>query len=117
MRPIPHIAPEWTSVADFGPITEPTLVAGWDGTPTALLPPARSSPSHPRRGRTCSSARSSLPLAQYPRVRIDAPAADVMTKGLPAIVDDADGRPVGVFGLDELKIAAQRDPVLARSAR
>ena len=40
-----------------------------------------------------------------------------MEKGLPAIVDDADGRPIGLFGLDELKVAAQNDPVLARSAR
>ena len=40
-----------------------------------------------------------------------------MTGGLPAIVDDADGHAVGVFGIDELKIAARSDPVLARSAR
>ena len=39
MRPLAGLPPEWTTVADFGPNAEPTLVAGWDGTPTVLLPP------------------------------------------------------------------------------
>ena len=117
MRPISHIAPEWTSVADFGPMAEPTLVAGWDGTPTALLPPGAVFAVPPEARAHVQLRALSLPLVQYPHVRIDAPAVEVMTNGLPAIVDDADGRPVGVFGLDELKIAARRDPVLARSAR
>jgi hypothetical protein len=58
-----------------------------------------------------------VPLARFPRLPADTPATEAMEQGLPAIVDDADGRPVGLFGLDELKIAARRDPVLARSAR
>jgi hypothetical protein len=33
------------------------------------------------------------------------------------LVRDAEGRPVGLLGFDELKIAAKADPVLARSAR
>ena len=48
---------------------------------------------------------------------MDAAALDVVTGGLPVIVDDADGHPVGVIGLDELKIVARRDPVLAKSRR
>ena len=37
--------------------------------------------------------------------------------GFPALVVDADDRPVGLLSVDELKIAARSDPVLARSAR
>ena len=58
-----------------------------------------------------------LPLAGLRRVAIDVPADDAVTGGLPVLVVDADDRPVGVLGPDELKIAARRDPVLARSAR
>ena len=39
MRPIPHIRPRLDHRGRFGPVTEPTLLLGWDGTPTALLPP------------------------------------------------------------------------------
>ena len=58
-----------------------------------------------------------VPLVKFPHVQADSPAAEVMSNGLPAIVDDSDGHAVGIFGLDELKIAARRDPVLARSNR
>lgn len=117
MRPLSTSAPEWTSVADFGPIAEPTLVAGWDGTPTALLPPGAVFAVPPEARAHTQLRALALPLARFTRVRADAPAAGVMEHGLPAIVDDADGRPVGLFGLDELKLAAQHDPVLARSVR
>jgi hypothetical protein len=58
-----------------------------------------------------------VPLAKFSRVHADEAATAVMEKGLPALVDDADGHPIGLFGLDELKIAARNDPVLVRSAR
>ena len=58
-----------------------------------------------------------VPLAQLPRCAGSRRATDVAAAGLPAIVADADGKVIGVFGLDELKIAANADPVLARSAR
>jgi hypothetical protein len=117
MRPLAGLPPEWTTVADFGPNAEPTLVAGWDGTPTALLPPGAVFAVPPDARAQVQLRALAVPLAQFPRVRADEPATDVMEKGLPALVDDADGRPIGLFGLDELKIAARDDPVLARSAR
>jgi hypothetical protein len=58
-----------------------------------------------------------VPLAGQRSEPVDAPAADVVPRGLPVLVVDATGRPVGVLGYDELKIAAKADPVLARSAR
>jgi Zn-dependent protease len=116
MRPLAGLPPEWTTVADFGLTADPTLIAGWDGTPTALLPPGAVF-AVPPEARTQVQLRAlALPLAKFTRVRTDEPATDVMEKGLPALVDDADGRPVGLFGLDELKIAARNDPVLAKSA-
>jgi len=117
MRPVSGSAPEWTTVADFGPATEPTLVAGWDGTPTALLLPNAVFAVPPDARSQVQLRALAVPLAQLSRVHADESATAVMEKGLPAIVDDADGHPVGLFGLDELKIAAQHDPVLARSAR
>ena len=81
-------------------------------------PPARSSPSHPRRASTCSSARSALPLAQL-AARADRRAGDRRRDraACPAIVDDADGHAIGVFGLDELKIAAPTRSGARASAR
>lgn len=117
MRPLSGLVPEWTTVADFGPTADPTLVAGWDGTPTALLPPGAVFAVPPEARAHMQLRALALPLTQLPRVRADEIATAVMEKGLPAIVDDADGLPIGVFGLDELKIAAQRDPALAGSAR
>jgi Zn-dependent protease len=117
MRPLAGLPPEWTTVADFGPNAEPTLVAGWDGTPTALLPPGGVLAVPPEARSQVQLRALAVPLAKFSRVHADEAATDVMEKGLPAIVDDADGRPIGLFGLDELKIAARDDPVLARSAR
>ena len=57
-----------------------------------------------------------LPLAQLPRVPSSARAHRRRRRRPARVVDDADGHPIGVFGLDELKIAAHRDPVLARSS-
>ena len=54
---------------------------------------------------------------QLKRVPANAAAIDVVTNGLPAIVDDADGNPIGLIGMDELQIVARHDPVLARSGR
>ena len=117
MRPLSTSAPEWTTVADFGPNGDPTLLAAWDGTPNALLPPAAVF-AVPAEARARVQLRAlAVPLTRFTRVHADTPAADAMEKGLPAIVDNADGGPIGFFGLDELKIAAQRDPVLARSVR
>jgi hypothetical protein len=110
MRPLSGPTPEWTTVADFGPTADPTLVAGWDGTPTALLPPGAVFAVPPEARPRVQLRALALPLGQFPRVRAGASAADVAEKGLPAIVDDADGRPIGLFGPDELKVAAQRDP-------
>ena len=117
MRPLSGPTPEWTTVADFGPTADPTLVAGWDGTPTALLPPGAVFAVPPEARPHVQLRALALPLGQFPRVGADASAADVAEKGLPAIVDDAEGGPIGMFGPDELKAAAQRDPALARSAR
>jgi Zn-dependent protease len=117
MRPLSGPVPEWTTVADFGPSADPTLVAGWDGTPTALLPPGAVFAVPPEARAQLQLRAIALPLAQLPRVSADAAATSVMERGLPAIVTDAGGHPIGLFGLDELKVAAQRDPVLARSAR
>ena len=117
MRPLSGPTPEWTTVADFGPTADPTLVAGWDGTPTALLPPGAVFAVPPEARPHVQLRALALPLGQFPRVGAQTPAADVAEKGLPVIVDDVDGRPIGVFGLDELKLAAQRDPALAGSAR
>jgi Zn-dependent protease len=117
MHPLAGLPPEWTTVADFGPSAEPTLVAGWDGTPTALLPPGAVFAVPPAARSQVQLRALAVPLSKFFRVRTDESATAVMEKGLPAIVDDADGRPIGLFGLDELKVAAQNDPVLARSAR
>jgi len=117
MRPFTHSAPDWTTVAVFGPIAEPTLLLGWDDAPTAVLP-ANAVFAVPPEARERVQLRAlGLPLAKLKRVPLDMPAADVVTEGLPAVVVDADGRPRGVIGTDEVKIAAQADPVLARSAR
>ncbi|MDQ1510577.1 MAG: hypothetical protein QOG50_2421 [Actinomycetota bacterium] len=117
MHPLSGLPPEWTTVADFGPSAEPTLVAGWDGTPTALLPPGAVFAVPPAARSQVQLRALAVPLAKFSRVHTDESATAVMEKGLPAIVDDPDGRPIGLFGLDELKVAAQNDPVLARSAR
>jgi Zn-dependent protease len=116
MRPLAGLPPEWTTVADFGPVAEPTLVAGWDGSPTALLPPGAVFAVPPEARAQVQLRALAVPLAKFTRVRADESATDVMEKGLPALVDDADGRPIGLFGLDELKVVARNDPVLAKSA-
>jgi Zn-dependent protease len=117
MRPIAYSSPDWTTVAAFGPIAEPTMLLGWDGTPTALLPPGAVFAVPPEAREHVQLRSLALPLADLPHVASDAPATTVITGGLPALVDDANGHAIGVFGLDELKIAANRDPVLARSKR
>jgi len=117
MHPLSGLPPEWTTVAAFGPSAEPTLVAGWDGTPTALLLPGAVFAVPPDARSQVQLRALAVPLSNFSRVRTDESATAVMEKGLPAIVDAADGRPIGLFGLDELKVAAQNDPVLARSAR
>jgi hypothetical protein len=117
MRPIAHTATDWTTVAGFGPIPEPTLLLGWDGTPTALLPPNAVFAVPPEAREQVQLRTIAWPLAHLPRVPIDTTATEVVTRGIPALVDDTNGRPVGVIGPDELKIASQSDPVLARSAR
>jgi len=117
MHPLSGLPPEWTTVAAFGPSAEPTLVAGWDGTPTALLLPGAVFAVPPDARSQVQLRALAVPLSNFSRVRTDESATAVMEKGLPAIVDAADGRPIGLFGLDELKVAAQHDPVLARSAR
>ena len=117
MRPIAHSAPDWTTVAAFGPIAEPALLLGWDGTPTALLPPGAVFAVPPEAREHVQLRALGVPLDKLVRAPSYARATDVLTAGLPAIVDDADGRAVGVFGLDEVKVAARTDPALARSAR
>ncbi len=117
MRPIAHSAPDWTTVATFGPVAEPTLLLGWNGTPTALLPPNAVFAVPPGAREQVQLRALGLPLAGLPHVRVESPAADAVAGGLPAVVVDTDDRPVGVLGFDELKIAARTDPVLARSAR
>jgi Zn-dependent protease len=117
MRPLAHSAPDWTTVAAFGPVAEPTLLLGWDGTPNALLPPNAVFAVPPGARERVQLRALGLPLASLPRIAADSPAADAVTGGLPALVVDSDERPVGVLSFDELKIAARADPVLARSAR
>jgi Zn-dependent protease len=117
MRPLAGLPPEWTTVEDFGPATEPTLIAGWDGSPTALLPPGAVYAVAPDVRAHVQLRTLAVPLATFTRVGTEEHATDVLEKGLPALVDDADGHPIGLFGIDELKIAARNDPVLARSAR
>jgi len=117
MRPIAHAAPDWTTVAAFGPVAEPTLLLGWDGTPGALLPPNAVFAVPPGAREQVQLRALGLPLATLRRVAIDTPADHAVTGGLPVLVVDGDDRPVGVLGPDELKIAARQDPVLARSAR
>jgi Zn-dependent protease len=117
MRPLAGLPPEWTTVEDFGPATEPTLIAGWDGSPTALLPPGAVYAVPPDARSQVQLRTLAVPLSAFTRVGTEESATDVIEKGLPALVDDADGRPIGLFGVDELKIAARNDPVLARSAR
>jgi Zn-dependent protease len=117
MRPVVQSAPDWTTVAVFGPNPEPTLLHGWDGTPTALLPPGAVFAVPPEARDHVQLRTLGLPIAQLPHVPFDAPATDVAGGGLPALVVDADDKVIGVFGLDELKIAANADPAFARSAR
>jgi hypothetical protein len=118
MRPISHSAPDWTTVAAFGPVAEPTLLLGWDGTPTALLPPGAVFAVPPDAREHVQLRTLGLPLARMTRVPSTARATEVVAGGgLPVLVDDGNGLTVGVFGIDELKIAARRDPVLARSDR
>jgi hypothetical protein len=117
MRPVTVTAPDWTSVANFGPNAEPALLLGWDDTPTALLPPSAVFAVPPEAREHTQLRALGTPLVQLRRVPADAHAIDVVTAGLPAIVDDADGQPIGLIGMDELQIVARRDPVLARSRR
>jgi hypothetical protein len=117
MRPFAASPADWTTVATFGPIAEPALLLGWDGLPNALLPPGAVFTVPPEERERTQLRRLGVPLAQLPRVPAYARATDVVAYGVPAIVDDADGKPVGLFGLDEIKIASRRDPVLARSVR
>ena len=117
MRPVVQSAPDWTTVAVFGPNPEPALLHGWDGTPTALLPPGAVFAVPPEAREHVQLRALGVPLAAMPHVPLDAHAADVAAGGLPAAVVDAAGKVLGVFGLDELKIAANADPVLARSNR
>jgi Zn-dependent protease len=117
MRPVTLTASGWTTVAAFGPIAEPVLLLGWDGTPNALLPPGAVFAVPPEARESVQLRTLARPLADATRVPGTARAADVIAAGLPVIVDDEAGQPIGLFGLDELKIAANRDPVLARSAR
>jgi hypothetical protein len=117
MRPIAHTAPEWSTVAAFGPIAEPTLLLGWDGTPTALLPPGAVFAVPPEAREQVQLRSLGQPLSGFRAESVDAQADEVVARGLPVLVRDAEGRPVGLLGFDELKIAAKADPVLARSAR
>ena len=117
MRPVAHSVADWTTVATFGPIAEPALLLGWDGSPTALLPPGAVFAVPPEERERVQLRALGTPLAQLAHVPSYARATDVATYGLPVVVDDADGNPVGVFGIDELRIASRRDPVLARSVR
>jgi Zn-dependent protease len=117
MRPIAHTAPEWSTVAAFGPIAEPTLLLGWDGTPTALLPPGAVFAVPPEAREQVQLRSLGQPLSGFRAEPVDARADEVVARGLPVLVRDAEGRPVGLLGFDELKIAAKSDPVLARSAR
>ena len=111
-------APDWTTVADFGPDrrTDAAPRVGRHARLRSSLP-ARSSPSHPRQREHVQLRALGVPLAQLPRVPTDAPR-DRRGGGRPARDRRRRRRqPVGLFGLDELKIAARRDPVLARSRR
>jgi Zn-dependent protease len=117
MRPIAHSVPDRTTVANFGPIAEPALLLGWDDTPTALLPPGAVFVVTPEEREHTQLRALGVPLTQLPHVPSYARATDVVRYGLPAVVEDGDGHVVGVFGLDELKLASQNDPVLARSTR
>ncbi|MGO9873945.1 MAG: site-2 protease family protein [Acidimicrobiia bacterium] len=117
MRPIARSAPEWTTVAAFGPVAEPTLLVAWDGTPSALLPPGAVFAVPPEAREHVQLRALGVPLAGLTRVPTSASATAVVAGGLPALVDDPDGNAVGVFGIDELNIAARHDPVLARSHR
>jgi len=117
MRPIAHSAPDWTTVAAFGPVAEPTLLVGWDGTPSALLPPGAVFAVPPEAREHVQLRALGVPLAGLTRVPTSASATAVVAGGLPALVDDPDGNAVGVFGIEELNIAAGHDPVLARSRR
>ena len=117
MRPIAQTAPDWTTVAAFGPVAEPTMLLGWDGTPTALLPPGAVFAVPPDAREHVQLRALGLPIAGLARVPLTARATEVVAAGLPVLVVDGNGQTAGVFGLDELKIAARRDPVLARSER
>ena len=117
MRPVTQTASGWTTVAAFGPIADPVLLLGWDGTPNALLPPGAVFAVPPEAREHVQLRTLARPLAESTRVPTTARAADVIAGGLPVIVDDEAGHPIGWFGLDELKLAANRDPVLARSPR
>ena len=117
MRPVTLTAPDWTSVANFGPNAEPALLLGWDDSPTALLPPSAVFAVPPEAREHTQLRALGVPLMQLKRVPANAAAIDVVTNGLPAIVDDADGNPIGLIGMDELQIVARHDPVLARSGR
>jgi len=117
MRPVARTASDWTTVAAFGPVTEPALLLGWDGNPTALLPPGAVFAVPPDAREHVQLRSLGLPLAGLTRVPAGASATDVVTAGLPAVVEDADHNVIGVFGIEELKIAARHDPVLARSGR
>src|SRR5439155_12012627 len=103
--------------AAFGPLAEPTLLLGWDGTPTALLPPGAVFAVPPEAREHVQLRTLGQPLAGFRSEPVDAHADEVVARGLPVLVRDAEGRPVGLLGFDELKIAAKADPVLARSAR
>jgi hypothetical protein len=117
MRPFAQSVPDWTTVANFGPVAEPALLLGWDGTPTALLPPGAVFTVPPEAREHVQLRALGVPLAQLHHAPSYARATDVVAYGLPAIIDDADGKAVGLFGAEEIKIASGRDAVRARSAR
>jgi hypothetical protein len=117
MRPITLTAPDWTTVASFGPVAEPALLLGWDGTPNALLPPGAVHAVSPEARQHTQLRALGVRLDLLPHVPLSAHATEVVAAGLPAIVDDSEGRPVGAISVDELNVVAQHDPVSARSAR
>ena len=80
MRPIAHSAPDWTTVAAFGPVAEPTLLLGWDGTPNALLPPNAVFAVPPGAREQVQLRALALPLATLPRVTVGTPAGDAIDR-------------------------------------
>ena len=100
------------------PIAEPTLLLGWDGTPTALLPPGAVFAVPPEAREHVQLRALGVPLAQLPRVPSDAPRhRRRRARACPRSSTTPTATRSACSASTSSRSPRRRDPVLARSSR